>query len=162
LDSKLFLQTIVRPKPQQCRLGRQNSPSFLFEVIATKLVKQRHFINRDVRTNKTKKEKIPMYPEDPIKPKRSLGALRKANKTKPKSPDVQGTMKAQRHTIAALTKQLTETQGDEITCNLARWFNKDSSGQYLTVELSPRYIPRQREEPINMFETFFQEKEDVN
>jgi hypothetical protein len=83
-----------------------------------------------------KKEKFPMYPEDPIKPKRSLGALRKANKSKPKSPDVQG--------------------------NIAGWFNKDSSGQYLTVELSPRYIPREREEPINMFDTFFQEKEDAH
>ena len=102
-----------------------------------------------------------MYPDEPTKPKRSLGALRKANKTKPKSPDVQGTMKAQRHTIATLVKQLTENQTDEITCNLAGWFNKDSSGQYLTVELSPRYIRREREEPINMFDMFFQEKEDV-
>jgi hypothetical protein len=109
-----------------------------------------------------KKEKLPMYPEDPSKPRRSLGALRKANKTKPKSPDVQGTMKAQRHTIAALVKQLTDNQGDEVACNLAGWFNKDSSGQYLTVELSPRYIPREREDPINMFDAFFQEKEDIN
>lgn len=103
-----------------------------------------------------------MYSDEPIKPKRSLGALRKTPKTKPKSPDVQGTMKAQRHTIAALAKQFTETQADEITCNLAGWFNKDSSGQYLTVELSPRYVAREREEPINMFDMFFQEKEDVN
>ena len=71
-------------------------------------------------------------------------------------------MKAQRHTITALVKQLTENQTDEITCNLTGWFNKDSSGQYLTVELSPRYVPREREEPINMFDGFFQEKEDVN
>lgn len=103
-----------------------------------------------------------MYSEDPIKPKRSLGALRKTNKTKPKSPDLQGTMKAQRHTIAALVKQFTENQTDEITCNLAGWFNKDSDGHYLTVELSPRYIPREREQPINMFDMFFQEKEDVS
>jgi hypothetical protein len=114
-----------------------------------------------MRKNKhNKKEGIPMYPDDPTKPKRSLGALRKANKSKPKSPDVQGTMKAQKHTIAALVKQLTDTQADEITCNLAGWFNKDGSGQYLTVELSPRYVPREREEPINMFDGFFQEKED--
>jgi hypothetical protein len=103
-----------------------------------------------------------MYSEEPIKQKRSLGALRKATKSKPKSPDVQGTMKAQRHTIATLVKQLAETNSDEITCNIAGWFNKDSSGQYLTVELSPRYIPREREEPINMFDMFFQEKEDVH
>jgi hypothetical protein len=98
--------------------------------------------------------------QDPVKPKRSLGALRKANKTKPKSPDVTGTMKAQRHTIAALVKQFTENETDEITCNIAGWFNQDSTGQYLTVELSPRYVPREREQPINMFDTFFQEKEE--
>jgi hypothetical protein len=103
-----------------------------------------------------------MYSDEPIKPKRSLGALRKAPKTKPKSPDVQGTMKAQRHTVAALAKQLTEIQADEITCNIAGWFNRDSSGQYLTVELSPRYVPREREEPINTFDSFFQEKEDIH
>ena len=102
-----------------------------------------------------------MYSDDPIKPKRSLGALRKANKTKPKSPDLQGTMKAQRHTIAALVKQLTESQADGVTCNIAGWFNSDSSGQYLTVELSPRFVPRERKEPINTFDMFFQEKEDV-
>ena len=32
-----------------------------------------------------------------VKQKRSLGALRKANKTKPKSPDLTGQMKLQRH-----------------------------------------------------------------
>jgi hypothetical protein len=109
-----------------------------------------------------KNNKTPMYPEDQIKPKRSLGALRKANKTKPKSPDVQGTMKAQRHTIAALVKQLTETNSDEITCNLAGWFNRDSNGQYLTVEFSPRYSSKEYQAPINVFDSFFQEKEDVN
>ena len=103
-----------------------------------------------------------MYSDEPTKPKRSLGALRKANKTKPKSPDLKGTMKAQRHTIAALVKQLTENQTDEITCNLAGWFNKDTNGQYLTVELSPRYSSKEYQAPINMFDSLFQEKEDVN
>ena len=36
-------------------------------------------------------------------------------------------MKAQRHTIAALVKQFTENQTDEITYNLAGWFNQDST-----------------------------------
>jgi hypothetical protein len=103
-----------------------------------------------------------MYSDETTKPKRSLGALRKTPKSKPKSPDLQGTMKAQRHTIAALVKQLTESRSDEVTCNLAGWFNKDSSGQYLTVELSPRYVARIREDPINMFDMFFQEKEEIH
>jgi hypothetical protein len=34
--------------------------------------------------------------------KRSLGALRRASKTKPKSPDLTGQMKLQRHTAATI------------------------------------------------------------
>jgi hypothetical protein len=46
-----------------------------------------------------------MHLDKPIKRKLSLGALRKANKTKPKSPDLTGQMKLQRHTAAAIVKQ---------------------------------------------------------
>ena len=46
-----------------------------------------------------------MYIDKPVKQKRSLGALRKANKTKPKSPDLTGQMKLQRHTAAAIVEQ---------------------------------------------------------
>ena len=42
-----------------------------------------------------------------IKQKRSLGALRKANKTKPRSPDLTGQMKLQRHTAAAIVEQFS-------------------------------------------------------
>ncbi len=100
-----------------------------------------------------------------IPPRRSLGALRRAPKTKAKSPDTLGTMKVQRHTIEAIMKQLDEVDADEVDANIAGWFNHDHSGQYLTVELSPRYVPKQqvqRQKPINMFDMFFQEKEDVN
>jgi hypothetical protein len=101
-----------------------------------------------------------------FKPRKSLGALRKTPKTKPKSPDVQGTMKLQRHTLEALKKQFDESDSDEIQCLLAGWFNQDSNGAYLTVELSPRYVSRRQhqrqEEPtINMFD-MFQHQEDVH
>ena len=46
-----------------------------------------------------------MHINETFKGKRSLGALRKANKTKPKSPDLTGQMKLQRHTAAILVKQ---------------------------------------------------------
>ena len=36
-----------------------------------------------------------MHFSETVKPKRSLGALRKANKTKPKSPDLIGQMRLQ-------------------------------------------------------------------
>jgi hypothetical protein len=63
---------------------------------------------------------------------------------------------AQRHTIASSVKQFTENKTD---LQSRRWFNQDRSGQYLTVELSPRYVARERERPINMFD-MFQEKEE--
>ena len=47
---------------------------------------------------------------DDFKPaRRSLGFLRKAEKTKPRSPDLTGTLKLQRHTLEAIAKQFQET-----------------------------------------------------
>jgi hypothetical protein len=114
--------------------------------------------------NKYKKETT-MHNNNSIQPLKSLGFLRKTPKTKPKSPDSQGTMKVQRHTIEALLKQLDDADADEVNAQIAGWFNEDHSGQYLSVELSPRYVSRQhirREEPINMFDTFFQDKENLH
>jgi hypothetical protein len=77
-----------------------------------------------------------------IKQKRSLGALRKANKTKPKSPDLTGQMKLQRHTAAAIVEQFSHDGIDEVVYNLAGWKNQDYNSSYLTVELSPRFVVR--------------------
>jgi hypothetical protein len=86
--------------------------------------------------------------EDQATKKRSLGALRKAPKTKDRSPDVTGTLKLQRHTMEAIAKQFKDTDADEIDCCIAGWGNNDQNGLYLTVELSPKYLPR-RHEPTN-------------
>ena len=83
-----------------------------------------------------------MYIDKPVKQKRSLGTLRKANKTKPKSPDLTGQMKLQRHTAAAIIEQFGQDHVEEIVCNIAGWRNEDYNGLYLTVELSPRFVPR--------------------
>ena len=76
------------------------------------------------------------------KQKRSLGTLRKANKTKPKSPDLTGQMKLQRHTAAAIVDQFSHDDIEEVVCNIAGWKNQDYKGSYLTVELSPRFVAR--------------------
>ena len=55
-----------------------------------------------------------MQIDKPIKQKRSLGALRKANKTKPKSPDLTGQMKLQRHTAAAIVEQFSHDDIEEV------------------------------------------------
>jgi hypothetical protein len=79
-----------------------------------------------------------------LNPKRkSLGALRKATKTKERSPDLTGQLKLQRHTMETFTKQFEATDSDEIACCLAGWGNQDGNGPYLTIELSPKYIRRE-------------------
>jgi hypothetical protein len=84
--------------------------------------------------------------DEPTPAKRSLGSLRKTEKTKPRSPDFTGILKLQRHTFEALAKQFQETDATEIDCCIAGWRNSDQNGQpYLSVELSPRYVARRHE-----------------
>ena len=79
----------------------------------------------------------------PITQKKSLGSLRKNQKTKPRSPDLLGQLHLQRHTIEVIAKQFKETGSDEVICDLAAWGNHDKRGdQYMTVELSPRFAAR--------------------
>jgi len=87
--------------------------------------------------------------DDSSPAKRSLGSLRKATKTKDRSPDFTGTIKIQRHTFETIAKQLQDTDAAEVECCLAGWRNSDHNGQpYLTVEISPKYISR-RQEPTS-------------
>jgi hypothetical protein len=83
-----------------------------------------------------------MHVDKQVKQKRSLGSLRKANKTKPKSPDLTGQFKLQRHTAAAIVDQFGRDDIEEVVCNIAGWKNQDYNGPYLTVELSPRFVAR--------------------
>jgi len=75
--------------------------------------------------------------------RKSLGALSTATKTKERSPDLTGQLHLQRHTLLEITRQAKEDNSDEIKCNLAAWRNYDKNGSvYLSVELSPWYVPR--------------------
>jgi hypothetical protein len=84
---------------------------------------------------------------EPITKTRSLGKLRKASKTKPKSPEMTGTLRLQRHTAAAILKEFEDVDCDEVTCSIAGWVNQDQEGQYLTVEISPKYGARESARP---------------
>ena len=94
------------------------------------------------------------------KQKRSLGALRKANKTKPKSPDLTGQLKLQRHTAAALVEQFSHNHVQEVVCNIAGWKNQDHNGSYLTVELSPRFVARTPIERDDIIDSIINDKEE--
>jgi SNF2-related domain len=50
--------------------------------------------------------------------------------------------------------------GDEISCNIAAWKNEDQHGQYLTVEVSPEFVPcgPRRRKP-GMFDDIFDDDE---
>ena len=98
--------------------------------------------------------------DKPIKQKRSLGALRKANKTKPKSPDLTGQMKLQGHTAAAIVEQFSHDDIEEVVCNLAGWRNQDYTGLYLTVELSPRFVVRTQIAQDDVIDSIVDDKED--
>jgi hypothetical protein len=97
---------------------------------------------------------------NPIKQKRSLGALRRATKNKEKSPDLVGQMRLQRHTAAAILKQFGEDGEEEVVCNIAGWRNIDHNGQYLTVELSPRFVTRASTEHEDVINSIINDKEE--
>ena len=85
--------------------------------------------------------------DKPIPKPRSLGKLRKAQNTKPRSPDMTGTLRLQRHTAASILTTFEEAACEEIICNIAGWANQDHEGQYLTIEISPKYEARQSPKP---------------
>ena len=93
-------------------------------------------------------------------PRRSIGKLRKCEKTKPRSPDLVGEIRFQRHLLETLNKQFEETGSDEIVCCLAAWANHDSIGPYLTIEISPKYVRREyRPERSNLSFIFSDDEE---
>jgi hypothetical protein len=49
----------------------------------------------------------------------------------------------QRHTIDVFAKQIDESAADEIPCCIASWINEDKNGQFLTIEISPKYVKRE-------------------
>jgi hypothetical protein len=101
-----------------------------------------------------------MHLDKPIKQKLSLGALRKNNKTKPKSPDLTGQMKLQRHTAAAIVEQFGHDNVEEVVCNIAGWRNQDHGGSYLTVELSPRFVARTQVEGDDIIDSIINGNEE--
>jgi hypothetical protein len=104
------------------------------------MTKRKHRLSRRPKVKKKRVENQ-ISVDNQIKRKKSLGALRPHQKTKPRSPDATGKLSFQRHTLAEISRQLAETGDDEISCNIAGWKNNDQGGQYLTVEVSPEFMP---------------------
>jgi hypothetical protein len=63
--------------------------------------------------------------------------------------------------METLIQQFEATDSDEITCNIAAWGNKDDRGNYVTMELSPRFVPRSSTRPqSNLINFIFDEEEE--
>ena len=72
-------------------------------------------------------------------------------------------MRLQRHTAAAIVKQFGEDGDDqEVICNIAGWRNHDKSGQYLTVELSPRFVSRASTDDEDVIDSIVSAREDIH
>jgi hypothetical protein len=96
---------------------------------------------------------------DQIKHRKSLGQLRKANKTKPRSPDVTGKLRLQRQTLRAIVSDFQDSGGEEVICNIAGWKNEDQQKGYLTVEISPRFVPHEQRTPKpSIFDDMFDDE----
>jgi hypothetical protein len=91
-------------------------------------------------------------------PRKSLGTLYRAEKTKPRSPDMTGTLKIQMHTLRELFEFSKESDSDEIVCPIAAWINGQPGRQYLVIELSSPYRPKPKiSDPGPTLEPFFAE-----
>ena len=74
-------------------------------------------------------------------------------KTKPRSPELQGTIRIQRHTLDAISKHMDND--DEVIANLAAWKHHDGNDFYLSVELSPKFtntVSRAQNEKRSIFD----------
>jgi hypothetical protein len=78
---------------------------------------------------------------------RSLGKLRRNSCMTAKSPAMVGQLTLQRHTFDAIATQFSDQEGDAVVVNIAAWVNHDALGQYLTTEISPRFVSRQSQPP---------------
>jgi hypothetical protein len=101
--------------------------------------------------------------EEPVTKKRSLGKLRRAPKTKDKSPDMIGSLRLRRDTAMAIIKPFEHGNVEEVECNIAGWANEDREGQCLTIEISPKYASRQFRPPMpNRLNFIFDDEECQN
>jgi hypothetical protein len=83
-----------------------------------------------------------MTTEAEINRNHSLGRLRPAQKTKPRSPDCIGKLHLKRDHLLIFLKQVEQSRVDEVTCNIAGWKGNDVYGPFMTIEISPRFEKR--------------------
>ena len=62
------------------------------------------------------------------------------------TPTIRRLTPSRRHQLPRITPQeFAATNGQEISCDLAAWTNHNSRGPFFTVQVSPRYVPKQKQ-----------------
>jgi hypothetical protein len=60
------------------------------------------------------------------------------------APRFIGKIKLHNDLLSYLQSQLSETEAEEVVCNLAGWINNGPNGRFIAVELSPRFTSKQQ------------------
>lgn len=76
--------------------------------------------------------------------RKSLGNLTPVDQPTERHPRFIGKIKLHNDLLSYLQSQLSETEADEVVCNLAGWINDGPNGRFITVELSPRFVSKQQ------------------
>jgi hypothetical protein len=76
--------------------------------------------------------------------RKSLGNLTPVDQPTERHPRFIGKIKLHTDLLSYLQSQLSETEADEVVCNLAGWINDGPNGRFITVELSPRFVSKQQ------------------
>jgi hypothetical protein len=79
--------------------------------------------------------------------KKSLGNLTPVDQPTERHPRFIGKIKLHNDLLSYLQNQLSETEADEVVCNLAGWINNGPNGRFISVELSPRFVSKQQRIP---------------
>ncbi|HUN99845.1 MAG TPA: hypothetical protein VMU69_26885 [Bradyrhizobium sp.] len=95
---------------------------------------------------------------------KSLGSLRKAKKTKPRSPDMTGNFTLLKETFVEIARQYKAAGSGEVTCNIAAWRNREKTtgDAYLSLQITPWYLPpvKKGRKPDIFGELFEEHEED--
>jgi hypothetical protein len=91
----------------------------------------------------------------------SLGSLRPAKKTKPKSPDCTGKLLLRREHLLVFLKQLEQSQEEAVACSIAGWKGNGVYGPFMTIEISPRFEKRLESHNSDPFPDFAECKDSL-
>jgi hypothetical protein len=80
----------------------------------------------------------------------SIGDLHQVAKTKENAPCLKGKIRIRQEHLQELSRKIEEDGGDAATAQLAGWINRDASGEFITIILTPPYQRRYEDEGAHL------------